>query len=250
MMSVRSLEASTCTSDQYQNIYNAQIPVLIKQYAYNWPCLSDPHRSWLNLKHLKLRVTQSDSVVPIEVGIHYMDPQLRKHKISLESFLDFLIKYQNASIYDVVDLPMVYLAQHEVQDIAVLREDVEVPAICNTGKGNIYRSNIWFSGPKGSISPCHHDPFQNVLVQIIGEKEVWLIDPKHSDNLYPAVGTLQKNTSLVNFDKPDMEKFPRLANIEVFKAVLHSGDALFIPLKWWHYCKAPSISCSVNYWWL
>ena len=33
-------------------------------------------------------------------------------------------------------------------------------------------------------------------------------------------------------------------------ATIHSGDGLFIPLKYWHYCTAKSSSCSVNFWWL
>lgn len=102
----------------------------------------------------------------------------------------------------------------------------------------------------GSVSPCHYDPYHNVLVQVIGTKKIKRFDLKYSDYLYPAIGTLQKNTSLIDFDCPDYNRFPLACQLQGYEVTLQEGDAIYIPKKWWHYCRADDISCSVNFWWV
>lgn len=133
----------------------------------------------------------------------------------------------------------------------------------------MYRKNIWFGSPQGTVSPCHYDPFQNVLCQVIGEKEVILFNPSLTSYLYPALHTVQKNTSQVDISRPDLTKHPlykevlSLVNsnkggvdlsdasyLSVGRTILYPGDAVFIPFKWWHYCKTSKLSCSINFWWL
>ena len=89
-----------------------------------------------------------------------------------------------------------------------------------------------------------------MLCQIIGEKKIILFDPKDSNYLYPALGTKQPNTSLVDIETPSIEKFPLFSKAKAIEVTLRPGDALFIPFKYWHYCKSLSNSCSVNFWWL
>ena len=252
-----TLSFQSCDEAIWQELFTKQQPVVIQGLACAWPCIADPMRQWRDLPQLQRRVSMADSVVPIEMGQHYMDPHLQKHQISLHSFLDFLIAHTstdlntNAAGQRRTDIPKVYLAQHTLSEVQVLKDDIEVPTMPQvTGKKNLYDTKIWFGGPKGTISPCHFDPFHNMLVQILGEKEVILIDTKYSDALYPAYGTVQKNTSLVNFECPDMSRHPKFAEVQGCKAILKPGDALFMPLRWWHYCKTEQLSCSVNFWWL
>ncbi len=84
-----AVHVKDCTDHQYTLIYDAQIPIIIRECSMNWPCMSDPIRKWSNINELKSRVAQMDSIVPVEIGNHYMDPQLQKHSISLESYLEF-----------------------------------------------------------------------------------------------------------------------------------------------------------------
>jgi len=88
------------------------------------------------------------------------------------------------------------------------------------------------------------------LVQIFGEKEVTLFHPNQANGLYPAIGTVQKNTSRVDIGNPDYAQFPNAQNVVGCRTVLKSGDGLYIPYKWWHYCRSFGSSCSVNFWWI
>eukprot|EP01031_Cornospumella_fuschlensis_P030626 gene30626-37003_t len=178
-----------------------------------------------------------------------MDREVRRVPIPLQQYLDLLI-HEEQNPASLSEMPCLYLAQNDLRGIPELVGDVVTPSISKTGKGHLYSSQIWLNGIKGATSPCHHDPFNNILVQIYGKKKVLLFSPSMSDRLYPAVDTVQKNTSRVDFDNIDFNRFPLLKGVSGYEAVLEPADGLFIPYKWWHFCKSQSRSCSVNFWWL
>lgn len=88
----------------------------------------------------------------------------------LQDFIrDYILYPQEGSIG--------YLAQHDLfSQIPQLREDIlPEPDYCavlpeDECNGNIL-SQIWF-GPIGTYSPLHHDPYHNLLVQIVGIKSL------------------------------------------------------------------------------
>lgn len=86
------------------------------------------------------------------------------------------------------------------------------------------RINSWF-GPRGTISPLHHDPSHNLLCQIVGSKYIKLYSSQQSNLLYPIQGVLS-NTSQVDAEKPDLEKFPLFAGASSLECVL-KGKVLF-----------------------
>lgn len=232
-------------SISWLKIVTDQKPVVIENLASNWPAISDPDRKWSDIPKLMERI-DINRKVSIEVGKNYMDPHIKKVDVFLRDYLEFISKPKEA----LKDVPNVYLAQYELHEIPEMDKDVICPGITQVGKGHLYRTNIWFGSPLGTISPCHFDPFNNMVVQVIGKKKIDIIHPHFTPNVYPAYGTLQRNTSMVDFEKPDLEEFPLFSQAEGIEAELNPGDGLFIPFKWWHYCKTTSLSCSVNFWWL
>lgn len=106
------------------------------------------------------------------------------------------------------------------------------------------RSFIWF-GPKGAFTPLHHDLTNNILVQIYGRKKVTLIPALQVANLYNDVAVFSK---VANPYQPDItESFPDFVLSSKIECILEPGEALFIPLGWWHCVESLDISISVSF---
>ena len=57
------------------------------------------------------------------------------------------------------------------------------------------------------------------------------------------------NSSRVDLDRPDLEQFPRLADLQGQGGLLRAGEMLYIPPGVWHYVRSLDQSFSVSFWW-
>ncbi len=101
----------------------------------------------------------------------------------------------------------------------------------------------WIGGA-GTFTPLHHDLTNNLLVQMMGSKRVKLIPPSESHKL--SVSGVFSNVEDLD-DPARIAAFPEAASVEGFSFDLEPGDALFIPVGWWHQVRAHSFSASITY---
>ena len=101
---------------------------------------------------------------------------------------------------------------------------------------------FWF-GPAGTVTPLHHDVMNILMTQVYGRKTVLLISPDQTHRIYNHVGVFSE----VDPEQPDYERFPRYRHVDVMRADLEPGDALFLPVGWWHHVRSLSISITVSY---
>lgn len=114
-------------------------------------------------------------------------------------------------------------------------------------------ASIWI-GNRTRIA-AHYDLPDNLACVVAGRRRFTLFPPDQLPNLY--IGPLDftpagQAISLVDFAKPDLDRFPRFATAmrHALVADLEPGDALFIPSMWWHHVEAlDSFNILVNYWW-
>lgn len=112
---------------------------------------------------------------------------------------------------------------------------------------------IWIGNR--TIASCHYDAPNNIACCVVGRRRFTLFPPDQIHNLYP--GPLDPTPggqaiSLVDFARPDLERFPRFrAALEAgMSAEVGPGDAVFIPSMWWHHVEGlSSFNTLVNYWW-
>ncbi|XP_075970835.1 jumonji domain containing 5 [Anticarsia gemmatalis] len=214
----------------------AEKPVVLTNCINHWPAL----RNWKDSNYF-IRLA-GPRTVSIEVGSKYTDSNWTQKLVTMEEFIDQYI-YQNKG-------PVGYLAQYQLFDqIPELKEDILEPEYCCFSKSNKpVEVSAWY-GPKGTVSPLHHDPKKNLLTQVIGEKRLFIFSPSDSQYLYPHDHELLKNTAQVDPRKPDLKKHPRYASATPYFCILKPGQMIYIPPKWWHFVESLSISFSVSFWW-
>ena len=101
---------------------------------------------------------------------------------------------------------------------------------------------LWF-GPRGTFTPLHHDVLNILFVQVFGSKRVTLISPLESHCMSNHVGV----HSDVDARAPDPVRFPRFASTEQISLTVGPGEALFIPVGWWHCVEALTTSISLSF---
>ncbi|KAI9005876.1 hypothetical protein BC832DRAFT_531174 [Gaertneriomyces semiglobifer] len=232
-----------------RHVAEKNCPVLIKGAISCWPALSE--RPWCDLDYL-CRIAGPERIIPVELGSKYTDNGWTQR---LMRFDEFLTAYVLTDLATEPDERIGYLAQHDLfAQIPRLRQDIIVPDYCYVkdcespdAPADVI-TNAWF-GPKGTVSPLHHDPYDNLFAQVVGRKHFRLYHPDETSKLYPHMeGTMLSNTSEVDVEHPDLLKYPLFASAQCVECIVEPGDLLYIPRGWWHHVRSLSISFSVSFW--
>jgi len=218
------------------NYYATNTPVILTNAMSNWQAM----RLWTPnyLKHKYGRAT-----VEIQAN-RQSDPEyeinLEKHKqtVLFGKYVDMV-----ASAGESNDYYMVANNQNlERPEFKSLFDDIEMfPEYLNPAEtsGRVF---FWF-GPAGTVTPLHHDPVNLILAQVSGRKRVRMISPEQTPLMYNHVGVFSK----VDGENPDLEKYPLYKNVKIVEFILEPGEAIFIPVGWWHHVKSLEVSISVSF---
>ncbi|HEY7310262.1 MAG TPA: cupin-like domain-containing protein [Gemmataceae bacterium] len=104
------------------------------------------------------------------------------------------------------------------------------------------RGFFWY-GPRGTVTPLHHDLTNNFMAMVRGRKLVRLIAPYELPDLYNH----RHCFSRVDLDRVDYERFPRFRNVTVLDVVLGKGDLFFLPVGWWHYVGGLDVTVTMTF---
>lgn len=102
------------------------------------------------------------------------------------------------------------------------------------------RDGFLWIGPKGTITPLHHDLTNNLLVQVVGRKRVLLIAPWELPRIRNRLHCFS-DISLAELEAGG-------ADVPVAHEILIGpGEALFLPVGWWHHVVSLDASVSVSF---
>jgi Cupin-like domain len=101
---------------------------------------------------------------------------------------------------------------------------------------------FWF-GPRGTLTPLHHDVTNVLFVQVLGRKRFRLIPSLQTHRVYNDIGVF----SQVDPDNVDLSLHPLFAEVQPLEFIVEPGEALFIPIGWWHQVESLDLSISLSF---
>jgi hypothetical protein len=101
---------------------------------------------------------------------------------------------------------------------------------------------FFWMGPKGTVTPWHHDLTQNLLVNMVGTKRVALVSPAETHRMRNHRHCFSRFGSDATLaDVPEAER-PRVLTVDI-----GPGEMLFIPVGWWHHVTGLSLTIGMSF---
>jgi len=248
----------TLTNVTAQNItaeiLASDIPLLLKGYADAWPIVQASKKSSLyGVEYLK---TMDNGT---HVNACYIEPDQEGRIFYNEDMTGFNFQTKSQTLSTVLSNILaqsecakpeaIYVGSTSIKQALpdLIQQTLTSPLLTNT----LY--NLWL-GNKTKVA-AHFDFLQNLACCVVGKRRFIVFPPEQIKNLY--CGPLDKtpggqSISMVDFDKPDLKKFPKFSDAvnSALVAELDVGDAILLPSMWWHHVEGlDNVNVLVNHWW-
>ncbi len=237
----------------FEEIVPLQQPIVIRGFAEHWPLVNAAKKTPQDFASYLMRF-YTDKKASILVGhpdikgrFFYNDDMTDLNYIKgderLDLFLGRLLELMSKEIYPAISIQNLVLS-----DI--------LPGLADDNKSDFFPDvapRLWV-GNQTTVC-AHYDGSDNVACVVAGRRKFILFPPAQVANLYP--GSLNFTpagapVSLVNLHNPDFDRYPRFkaALDNAYSAELLPGDAIFIPMLWWHHVDSlEKVNGLMNYWW-
>ena len=229
-------------------------PAVLRGLLRDWPAVQAGRQSQASVVDYFKRI-DSGGTVNAMVG----PPQIEGRFFYSDDFQGFNFESRDVSISTALDT-LVSLAE-DPQPPAIALQAMHVPDIMPSFLGDntmpLLDSDIaprvWMGNR--SMIATHFDNNHNIACVVSGSRRFTVFPPEQVGNLY--IGPLLRTPggspiSVVDLRAPDHTKFPKFAEAleSAQEAVLEPGDAIYIPILWWHGVESlDPLNVLVNYWW-
>lgn len=231
-------------------------PVVLKRLVDHWPAVAAARRSPEALAgYLKARPpgppVQAWFGAPAIEGRFGYDEELsgfnhERRTVPLADLLDYLLAHRDDPAAFCAYAGGIPVGKHAPD----LMADLPMPLLERNREMLV---SLWLGGR--ARTAAHWDVPQNLACAVLGRRRFTLFPTDQVANLYvgPLDFTLAgQSTSLVDFHRPDFDRFPRFrqAMEAALVAELEPGDAIYVPSLWWHHVESlDPVGAMVNFWW-
>jgi hypothetical protein len=235
-------------------IFPANRPAVMRGLLQDWPVVQAGLQSPTSVANY-CKQFDTGGTVNAMVG----PPQIDGRFFYSDDFQGFNFGSENVSLSTALDTFVSLVG--DPQPPAIALQALHVPDIMPSFLGentmplldSEIAPRIWISN-RSRIAP-HFDNNHNIACVVSGTRRFTVFPPDQVGNLY--VGPLLRTpggtpTSVVDLREPDYERFPkfRQALESAQEATLEPGDALYIPILWWHGVESlEPLNILANYWW-
>jgi len=219
-----------------EEFYSRNRPLLLTQMMKKWKALT----AWTP-DYLKEKL--GDTEVEVQTG-RESDPlferNLEQHRerMPFAQYVDRVTEAGETNDFYMVANNKNFDRSGPMQ--ALIDDIIQFPELIDARS---WRDKMFFwYGPKGTITPVHHDPMNVLLCQVSGRKRVKLFSPDQTPFLYNYVGVFSE----VDVENPDLARYPLFRQARPLEFTLEPGEAVFIPVGWWHAVVSLEKSISVS----
>ena len=219
----------------YELYYYRNRPVVITGMLEHWPALNRWTPDYFKARFGELEVEiqcgrSKDPDYEINSGLY-------KKKMPFGEYVDWV----NSGLETNNFYMTANNAGQNGQALAGLWNDV--PLLDTYLKPDEANKGFFWYGPKGVVTPLHHDLTNNFMAQVRGHKLIRLIPPSRLPEVYNHLHCY----SAVDLNNPDYARFPLFAGIRTIDVVLAPGEILFLPVGYWHHVTGVDVTITMTY---
>ena len=237
----------------FEEMAPEQKPIVIQGFAKHWPLISVAKKAPGDFVSYLLRFYMGKKarifVAPPYANkrFYYNDDLTDVNYISGEErvdlFLGRLLELMGREVY-----PAISMQNSLLSDL--------LPGLVEENQSEYFpdvEPRLWV-GNEGIVS-AHYDGSDNVACVVAGHRRFVLFPPDQTGNLYPGPLNFTPAgapTSMVDLNDPDFNRYPHFkeALANAYSVELGPGDAIFIPMLWWHHVESlDKVNALMNYWW-
>ncbi len=238
----------------FQQVASQIGPVVLRGIASRWPLVEKARESsqaadqYLRKFYNGTTVHAFVSETDIGGRIFYTDDFAEHNFKRIATQMDWVLEQLHEN-RDIRPAPTVYMGSAAIDScLPGIGAENSLPH-----KGIDATVRIWI-GNKTTVA-AHYDAMDNIACVCAGRRRFTLFPPDQLENLY--IGPIDftpagQAVSLVDFDDPDLGRYPRFAEAREYAqtAELGPGDAIYVPSMWWHHVKGlDDFNILINHWW-
>lgn len=231
------------------DFYDKNQPVVVRNAITHTPAVQTWSPDYFG--HLMKEKESVLSIIDMEEHSKHLPYTIKHIPLKMHALVSQLTA--NESINSLTK--RLYVLKSNLDELPEIKDDITLPDFSQALNHMEHSAHLWI-GQSDTHTSLHFDEYDNIFLQIYGEKSILLFPPKDSPFLNPCKPN--KETGLRNIHRSHISCTDMLDHVNhpsnrttPYHVHVQPGDALYIPKGWWHEVRGLSKpTISVNYWFL